>query len=1007
MSGKFTLILSLMLCLSMGQAYAWQRVEGQVLDALDGSGIPGANVLVKGTSTGTTTDFDGNFVLTDLPEDATLVISFIGYEKKEVVVGNQTQLTITMDLDIAQLSEVVVIGYGTTTQKELTGSVSVVDGEQISKLKPTRVEQALQGQTPGLQISSQSGSPGGGFNIRVRGVTTNGDNSPLILVDGVRYDDLATLNPNNIESINVLKDASAGIYGVQGANGVILITTKSGTKNTKPTLSVNSYYGIQETSRSIPLLNATEYALLVNEAHVNGGQQPPFTDLSGLGAGTDWQNKVFDQAPIMDHNLTLTGGGDRSTYAIGGGFFSQEGIVGRDKADYDRINFNAKTTYEVVDDLRLDLVLNYSKTERNILLENVLGSVLFNALNMAPNIRPITGGTFSLADGLGSEVINPQAQIANTYNTTWQNRLNGSVGLNYDFSQALSFTSRLGFNYNNFRNKNFTPESYYGAGKVFNQVESSVSETQGIGTDITWDNYLTWEKEIAEGHDLKVTLGTSAYRTDFEQLSVTGFGIPNNSIDFADISQAREFRPGAGSSIQGNFRLLSYFTRAEYNLKEKYLLSAMLRRDGSTRFGPENKFGYFPTVSAGWILSEEDFMSGVGIVDFLKLRGSYGITGNDKIGDFRYVSSLNGEAEYTFENNLTQGLAIGAISNPEIRWEQNKQFNVGFDADLLDSRFSVTADYFIKTTDDLLLAVPVSGLTGVAAPGSAAPVANAGSVRNTGIELGIGYHETIGSDFTLDVNYNITSISNETLRLNDGVAFIQGGAFGIGQLPPTRWEVGQPIGYFYGLQTNGVFQTAEEVASSAQAGSAQPGDLRYVDQDNDGDIDVDDRANIGNPIPDFIMGLGISLGYKGFDLSAFADAQLGHDIVRNYERNLPFTNRSSYYTQRWHGPGTSNDFPRISTGANDNDLFSDFWVEDGSYVRIKNIQLGYTLPESTLEKIGVSKLRIYATVNNLYTFTDYQGYDPNISSGDPLSAGIDIGYYPQARSYIVGLNINF
>lgn len=1007
MNLKIYLIIT-MIFLPVCHALAWQQVQGQVTDESDGTPLPGVNIQIKGTTQGTTTDLDGQFSLNDVSAEDIIVFSFIGYRSQEVTVGSQSRIDVALAFDIEELSEVVVIGYGTTTQKELTGSVAQVDGEQIARLQPTRVEQALQGQTAGLQISSQSGSPGGGFNIRVRGVTTNGDNKPLILVDGVRYDDLSTLNPNNIESINVLKDASAGIYGVQGANGVILITTRGGKRDTKPTLSINSYYGIQETSREIPTLTATEYALLVNEAHVNGGSAPPFTDLSNLGRGTDWQNQVFDQAPIQDHNFMLTGGGDKSTYAIGAGYFGQEGIVGRDKAAFDRINFNLKSTYEVTDKLDLDLVLNYSKTERDELLENTIGSVLFNALNMAPTFRPFTRGEFTLADGLGSEVVNPLAQIDNTYKTTYVNRLNGALGLSYEIIEGLEFRSMLGINYNNYRSKEFVPESFYGAGKVFNQVESFVTENQGIGTDVTWDNFATYSKDLAPGHNLRVTVGNSIYRVDFEELSVTGIGIPNNSFEFADISQAQEFRADAASSKQDNFRLLSYFARAEYNYDSRYLLSVMFRRDGSSRFGPENKFGYFPTVSAGWVLSEEGFMSGIEQIDFFKLRASYGITGNDKIGDFRYVSSLNGEGEYTFEGNpLTQGLALGAISNPEVRWERNKQFNVGFDADFYQGKITLTADYFIKTTDDLLLAVPVSGLTGVAAPGAEAPVANAGSIRNRGLELALGYHGQIGSDLTFDVSYVFNSLDNETLRLNDGVAFIQGGDFGIGQLPPTRWEVGQPIGYFYGLETNGVFQTEEEVAASAQAGSAQPGDLRYIDQNNDDIIDLDDRVNIGSPIPDFVMGLNISVAYKGFDFSAFADAQLGHDIVRNYERNLPFTNRSSYYTQRWSGPGTSNDFPRVSTGANDNDLFSDFWVENGDYMRIKNIQLGYTLPESVLSKIGASKLRIYATINNLYTFTDYQGYDPNISSGEPLNAGIDIGYYPQARSYLLGLNLNF
>ena len=1005
------ILLTVLCCLlSTSMLLAQERtVKGVVTSSKDGLPLPGLTVVVKGTTNGTSTDFDGKFTLAVPGPESVLVFSYIGFETQEIVVGDQTKFDVAMEVTASQLQELVVIGYGTTTEKELTGSVSMVKSEDIEALNPTRVEQALQGQTAGVQISSQSGSPGGGFNVRIRGVSTNGDNAPLILVDGVRYADLSSLDPSSIESVNVMKDASASIYGVLAANGVVLITTKQGKKNSKTRFSLNSYYGVQETMRKIPVLNATEYATIINESFANGGQVPPFSNLGNLGAGTDWQDQVFGTAPIQNYRLNATGGTEKSTFSFGVGYFGQEGIVGGDNASFQRLTANVNTTTNFTDKLKFSNVINYTNSKRKTLTENTLGSVLFNALNMAPTIPTLdANGNYSLATNLGSEVINPLAQVADTYNDTWVNRVSGMLGLDYTIIEGLTLNTSLNYNFSHVRYRGFFPEVNYGAGKVFNRPESSVAESQEIFYNLSWDSYLKYDFKLPEKHKFTVTLGSSIFRDRGENLAGTGFGIPNNNPDLGDLSQANEIRQGGANSYQYDFRQLSYFGRIEYNYDYRYLVSVVLRRDGTTRFGPESRFGYFPSLSLGWVMSEENFLKDNNLLTYAKMRASYGITGNDRIGDFRYVASLNGESTYVFDgNSLNNGLAIGALPNPSIQWERNKQFNVGLDLELMEGKFMITTDYFIKTSEDLLLAVPASALTGLAAPGSGAPFANAGSIRNSGFEFQIKYNTRIGQDFNLDVGYNIATLKNETLELNDGVAFIQGGAFGIGQLPPNRWQVGRPIGYFYGLETDGIFQNQGEIESSAQQGDATAGDLRYVDQNGDGEITPDDRTMIGNPIPDYTMGLTLNASYKGFDFTFFADAQLGHDIIRNYERNLPLTNKTAYYLDRWHGEGTSNDFPKVSTGANDNDLFSDFWVEDGSYMRIKNIQLGYTLPESVASRVGLSKLRIYGSVNNLYTFTNYSGYDPNISSGDAVGAGIDIGYYPQPRTYMIGLNAGF
>jgi TonB-dependent starch-binding outer membrane protein SusC len=1008
---KKILLLKLLL-LSFMLSNAQSQISGKVTGT-DEEPLPGVNVVIKGTTQGTVTDIGGNFTIEATSNDV-LIFSFIGFITEEVKVGTQSFIDILMSEDVTSLQEVVVIGYGTTTERELTGSVSTVSEKQIAALNPTRLEQALQGQSSGVQISSASGSPGGAFNIRIRGITTNGDNRPLIVVDGVIYENLDAINPNTIQSINILKDATTAIYGVRGANGVILITTKDGSGVSKPTLTFDSYYGIQETARKIPVLNASEYAVLINESFANNGQTPPFAN-TALGEGTDWQDEVFERAPVQSHQLSYRGNDKKSTYAFGAGYFTQDGIVGGDKSSFDRITANINNTRELIPDLKIETILNYSNIKRQTLLENTLGSVLFNALNMAPTLTPRdSDGEFTLADGLGSEVINPLAQIQNSYNETNQNRVFGRVGLSYEVIKGLIASSSFNFNYTNQRFKSFTPIVDYGIGKVFNQVESSVTENQEIFYDFNIDNVINYKKQF-DVHSISATIGSSIVKNRSENLSATGFGIPNNSFEFADISSATERRENDFSSFQGEARLTSIFGRVEYSYNQRYLFSGLLRRDGSTRFGPENKFGVFYAISGGWIISEEDFLKGIDAIDFLKLRASYGETGNDKIGDFGFVSVLDGEAEYVFDGNtITSGQANGQLSNPDIEWERNEQLNIGLDAEMFDSKVTLGIDYFIKKTNGLLIEVPTSGLTGSSAPGSANPIANAGSIENKGLEIQLGYQNTIFKDFYLQTSINLTALDNNTTSLAGGDP-IPGGGFGIGQLPPTLWQVGQPIGAYYGLQTNGIFQNQTELAGSAQEGIASVGDLRYVDQDGDGNIDSDDRTFIGSPIPDLTVGFNLNLTYKNFDFSALAEGQFGYEIVRNYERNLPFTNKTGYYLERWTGDGSSSSFPRLSVGANDNDQFSDFWIEDGSYVRIKNLQLGYTLPKELISKLKMSRLRIYASVSNLYTFTDYQGYDPNISvvfdpdnSPQPaLGSTIDNGYYPQARTYIFGLNLTF
>jgi TonB-linked SusC/RagA family outer membrane protein len=966
--------------------------------------IPGVNVVVKNTTKGTVTDFDGNFTISNVQSGATLILSYLGYVTKEVVVTNSSKLTIQLQEDLAKLDEVVVIGYGTQTKKEITGAVSVVSSESIEALKPTRIEQALQGQVTGVNITSQSGTPGGGSTISIRGVATNGDNRPLILVDGNVIEDLSVLNPSDIQNINILKDATAGIYGVRAANGVILIKTKTGRKNMPITVEYNAYGGFQQTTRKIPVLNATEYAAIVNEAFAAGGNAPPFSDLASLGVGTDWQDLVFENAPITNHSISFSGGTKKSAYAYSGSFLTQDGIVGGSKSNFTRFTNNLNYTLDFLDNFKLTSGLTLMRTNKRNLPENSNSSVLFNAINMAPTFAVYDeNGDYTLAEGLGGEVINPLAQIDDTFDRGKVTKLSGNAGLSYNFLNHFTVQSNIQFNYSEVASKVFNPIAYFGSGKNSNVDRSSVFEGLNYYRDYTFDAFVKYENKINDIHNINVLFGTSIFKTTGEFTGATGFDIIDNSYVNANLDQAfdvENINRFTGRNATFDSRLLSYFTRVQYDYKGKYLLSAVVRRDGSTKFGPRNRFGIFPSGSIGWVMSDEDFLKDSSFINLLKLRASYGILGNDRIPDYRYVSLLNGEGTYIFDDIEYIGTASGGISNPEIRWEKQKTFDIGLDLRFLNNKIDITTDYFKRRTEDLLVIPEVSGLLGT----GGAPVVNGGTVENSGLEFAIGYSENFSDNFKFSVKYNVTYLKNKVLFVDTDTGYLTGGGFGISQPAPSRMEAGFPMGYFYGYQTAGIFQNQEEINASAIGDIApEPGDIKYVDQNNDGVITEDDRVNIGNPLPDATMGLSISIDFKNFDFSAYAFSSVGNEIVRNYERGQQLTNRTNSYLARWTGEGTSNTFPRVSNGATPNNLFSDFYVEDGSFVRLQNAQLGYTF--NTSENSKISKLRIYVSGNNLFTLTKYKGFDPTASSGAPLGGGIDQGFYPSAKTYLLGINL--
>ncbi|MFT4599367.1 MAG: TonB-linked SusC/RagA family outer membrane protein [Bacteroidia bacterium] len=1022
-----------LICLLAITGFAQTTVTGLVTDNLK-QPIIGATVVEKGTNNGRITDENGAFTLTIADVNAAiLVVTYSGYEDNTIALKGQTNITVLLKDNTEGLGEVMVVGYGTSTKKEFTGASSNVGGEELQKLNIPRVDQALQGQIAGVTINTNSGSPGGGAAIRIRGLSTFGDNDPLILVDGVVYDSegLNSLNPNDIESVNVLKDATAGIYGVRAANGVILIETKKGRANSKPTIELSTYFGVQQAARKLSLLNATEYAVIKNETFANGGEALPFSN-TRLGEGTDWQDAVFQNANIQNYNVTISGGSEKTTYSIGGSYFSQDGIVGGDKANFTRMNARVNLNTEMSSRMRLSSVFLYTNEERDALPENGIGSVLYNTINAFPT-DPVqeANGTYSYLEEV-SDIINPIAQMQNTYNTSYVDKFVGKEEIAFDITKNLTFTNRFSYNFALVDQKVFSPLVWYGPGKAQNsalnanldptQVEiapgtlidrgASVYEARATYSDLNFESYVNHEYTFKLIHRLKTTAGISVFSRNGKGLGGTAFNIPNNSIEYADISA--NLAPGGflnnANSFQFQERLLSTFIRTEYRYGTKYNGSFILRRDGSSKFGPNNRYGIFPTVSGSWMFSEEDFY-GLDKIKFFKVRMSYGISGNDQIPNFAYRGLLNGEGVYVFDDIITSGAAIGRAGNPDLKWETTRQFNIGTDLKV-GKRFDLTANYFIKNTRDLLFQPDVSGVLGTAGPGSFPPIINAGDVSNKGVELELRY----SSDFTRKLRWstslNTTYLKNEVLKTPEGVEFLPGASFGVGGNIATRFQEGYAIGYFIGYETDGVYQTQAEIDNSpvVQDG-AKPGDLKFVDQNGDGKIsfnDDSDQKELGSAIPTFTFGYNVNVSYQGFDFSANLYSAIGQEIIRNYERQQPYANQLTYNIDRWTGPESTNENPRLTTDLNRNTIFSDYYVEKGSFLRFKNIQVGYTLPKGMLSKLKIQSTRIYIAANNLLTLTNYQGYDPDLGSfGGALAAGIDYGFYPQARTFMTGLAIKF
>tara|TARA_B100001057_G_scaffold27535_1_gene25313 strand:+ start:1966 stop:5109 length:3144 start_codon:yes stop_codon:yes gene_type:complete len=1027
-----------------------QDLSGLISDADNGDPLAGVNIVVQDQNQGAVSDFDGKFNIENFQSGSTLVFSYVGYKTLSLKISSEDfldfkNINVSLESDLSELDEIVVIGYGSQKLSDISGAVSTVNSDAIESGTPVRVEDALQGQASGVNIIS-SGSPGSKPTVLIRGISSYAGNDPLVVIDGVSasIDDLNSVNPNDIKSVNILKDAAlASIYGVKGGSGVIVITTKTGKRNSKTSFHVSTSTGFQEVVKKIDVLNAAEYVAVLNEASVNSGQGIVFPDISGYGIGTNWQDEVLNDAPIVNHSISASGGSKNTSYYVSASYTGQEGVVGDgDKSFFNRTSFTTNIDTDLNEKTKLIINTNYSNIKGKSLPENGITSVLSNALNFDPTVNPYKeselllgsngttlyqehtseNGSFGTSETITQEIVNPLAQIYNTYNQNKVNKFTGKIELQYDLIEDLKITSRFGYTYVDIYDKSFVPLQFYGTGHNQTNSEPDLSPTVSVDSEgnststhnrvteghtnyftYTYELYGNYDFSIDDLHNFQTVSGFSIGESKGSNISATNEDVPFNSWSYADVSAAtgNALQQTSGSWQYVN-RNLSYFSRILYDFDEKYYASLTARMDGSTSFGRDNKFGIFPSTSFGWVISKEDFFQNIPI-DFLKLRASYGSLGNDNISpQFALISTF---PSYVFNGNIASGSSLGSIPNNDVSWENQVQTNIGIDSRFFGNKLSLSVDYFQKTVDDLLFSPNLSLYLGT----PSFPTSNIGSTESSGIDANISFNTNISS-LSIASNLNFTTATNKVISINNGDKYIWGAGYGIPYRQIVRFEEGFSPGYFYGYVTDGLFQNQSEIdnhATQTENGTF-PGDIRFVDLNSDGIINDSDRTQIGDPFPDFTIGWNLNLDYKSFDLSVFTYASVGNDIYRAYERNLSYTNRFASVLDRWTGAGTSFEEPRVTfIDSNNNNRASDRYIEDGSYLRIKNIQLGYSLSDSVTKKLGFSQIRAYMQIKNALTLTEYSGYDPEISVGGVLNTGIDYGTYPQPRIWSLGMNFKF
>ena len=1042
-----------------------ENFSGTIVDST-GEPIIGATVKVKGTTLGTVSDFDGRFQVA-APAGSTLVITYVGYQAKELKAA--ADMTITLIEDAKALSEVVVIGYGVQKKSVVTASIAKVSSEDLEGKTHLRAEDALKGLAAGVTVTSSSGQPGSKSMIRIRGIGTINDSNPLYIIDGLATDQngMELVNPYDIESVEVLKDAASGaIYGARAANGVILVTTKKG-KQGKAQINYNFSYGWQSKWRKRDVVGATDYAILQNEKYINGGMAPLYadpynlTDINGnkiVGNGTDWQDLVFnDNAPIMQHDLSISGATEKLNYYLSMGYFQQEGIVGGNygHSNYDRLTLRSNNSYTLFDDskernflnkLVLGANVSYMRVHNTSIDANsTWGSVLGSALYMAPTLpvtvtgataddmvaqfakydlfRDANGDPYTIPGYFGSygEQNNPVAMLQGYPTKNWSQKFMPKFTIDLQIWDNIKYHFSYSAEQSFWGSDGATTQKFYLSG---NNNSDHTYASAYKGNNSTWqiENTLSYDKTIG-AHSFNVLLGQSATKFKGDELGGGRWDLVNPqkpSINYStgDIVYSEDASGNiTGASAHFNVyggpytehRLSSMFARVGYDFDERYMLQATVRRDGSSRFGSNNKYGVFPSFSLGWNIMNENFMEKTrSWLSNMKLRVSWGKNGNDNIGDFLYTTLTSMGSNYYFGNNsnMTIGSKANRLANPDLKWEESEQTDIGLDFGFFNGALTFTADYFIKKTNGMIIEMPIPSYVG-----ESKPFGNVGDMENSGFEFELGYRGHVG-DFNYSIKGNASYLHNELKNLGNDTGFLN---YGINQFSDggTRAENGQPFPFFYGYKTAGVFQNTAEVNAYVNSEgnliqpNAIPGDLRFVDMNGDGQITSDDRTNIGNGTPDWTFGLNLGAEYKGFDFNLFLQGVAGVDVFdATYRQDMVSGNYPSWMLDRWSGEGTSNRVPRLALGDSKNWVCSDLYVQDGSYLRLKNISLGYTLPRSLTQKAKISRLRMYVMAENLFTWTKYWGYDPEIGSGS-TSLGVDYGVYPQARTWTVGFNLSF
>ena len=1005
-------------------------VTGKVTSTGDGMGIPGANITIEG-GTSTSTDFDGSYKINAKSDDV-LKISVLGFRTQKISVNNQSIINVALQTETSDLKEVVVIGYGTQKKALLTGAISQISGDNLAKTGTANAVLAMQGQVSGVQITSTSGQPGEGINVIIRGAGSIAGSKPLYVVDGILTDDITYLNNSDIESISILKDAaSAAIYGSQASNGVVLVTTKKGKRGSASKITFEQYYGVQSVNRKVDLLNATEYATIINEAAVNSGRNPYFINdqIASLGEGTNWMDKMLtDNAATKNFAFGASGGSDSSVYSTSLSYFGQEGVVGgKDLSNYDRYNFRFNSEHKLYKDVvTLGQNLSFAYTNRNgIRVGNQYNNSFRSSFQTTPLLQMYDANgdyydTTNNAEPWLAGTANPYALMEyNNQNENNYQKLIGNLYLQIEPIHNLTFKTTLGLDYNAGEGHSYSPV-YHLSTYAFNDI-TKVNQNMYKGKSITWDNLAAYKFDIKENNHFEAMLGTSYITYDGTDISAGNANVIFNDLEHAWLDNAtnREGTLIVGPNGKKNeTNRMSYFGRLNYNYKDTYLLNTTYRIDGSSVFSPENAWGYFPSVSAGWVISNEEFLKDSNIINYLKLRGSWGQVGNQNARAFQYLATIKSNTtNYIFGNTegvLTPGAYPDRLDNTSLKWETSEQIDFGFDARFLENALSVTFDVYKKTGKDWLILAPV-----LATAGADAPYINGGDVVNQGVELGLTYRNNIGDfNYSISANgaYNENKVGN--IPTSDGIIHGLSGELFDNSGEFYRAENGLPLGYFWGYKTGGVFQNQDQINNYKSANgvvlqpTAAPGDLIYTNVNGDDKIDAQDKTSIGDPNPDFTYGFSLTASYKAFDFSLLANGVAGNQTVQSY-RNLSnaYGNYTSRILSRWHGEGSSNTIPRVTEDNKNFTQISDIYVHDGDFLRISNITLGFDLAKMKDIKLPlVSQLRIYVSALNLFTFTKYDGMDPEIGFGSNnddqrFSSGVDVGYYPRPTTIMMGLNV--